>query len=146
MPWTKNYFPVSMKNLADELREKAIEIGNALVEENKMEEGMAIATAISRAKDWAANRGMDIENSDDSNSTDAKEHGKDRYVIPYENAQWAIKEEGNEEVEKIFEKKEDAVKEARKKAKQVNGILTIQKRTGKVQRRISYNPGKKVKV
>jgi uncharacterized protein YdaT len=41
-----------MKNLPDEVRNKAIEIANALLEERNMGEGIAIATATSRAKDW----------------------------------------------------------------------------------------------
>ncbi len=61
MPWTKTDYPVSMKNLPKEVRDKAIEIANALLEERKMDEGIAIATAISRAKDWAANRGKPAE-------------------------------------------------------------------------------------
>jgi len=55
MPWTKDNYPDSMKNLPSDIRGKAIEIANALLEERKMEEGIAIATAISRAKEWAAN-------------------------------------------------------------------------------------------
>lgn len=42
-----------MKNLPELVRLKAIEIANALLEENKMEEGLIIATAINRAKKWA---------------------------------------------------------------------------------------------
>ncbi len=61
MPWTKTDYPVSMKNLPKEVRDKAIEIANALLEERKMDEGIAIATAIIRAKDWAANRGKPKE-------------------------------------------------------------------------------------
>lgn len=84
MPWTKTDYPASMKNLPDEVREKAIEIGNALIEEGRMEEGIAIATAISRAKDWAANRGKETANeNEDSRTVDVKKHGEDRYVIPY---------------------------------------------------------------
>ena len=56
MPWTKDNYPDSMKNLPSHVREKAVEIANALLEERKMEEGIAIATAISRAKEWAAKR------------------------------------------------------------------------------------------
>jgi uncharacterized protein YdaT len=52
MPWTKDSYPVSMKNLPDKIRNKAIEIANALLEEKDMEEGIAIAIAISRAKAW----------------------------------------------------------------------------------------------
>ena len=52
MPWTNSDYPDAMKNLPTEVRKKSIEIANALLEETKMKEGIAIATAISRAKDW----------------------------------------------------------------------------------------------
>lgn len=146
MPWNKNNFPDSMKNLPVEVREKAIEIANALREERKMDEGIAIATAISRAKDWAANRGKETESkSSGSRSTDAKKHGEDRYVIPYHEHEWAIKNEGSERVEKVFNKKKEAVQQARKEARNANASLTIQKRDGKVQQRISYNPNRRAK-
>lgn len=145
MPWTPNYFPVAMKNLNVDVREKAIDIGNALMDED-MEEGIAIATAISRAKDWAANHGLSTNNHKKSHVTDVKQHGRDKYVIPYKGNMWALKEEGNEKVEKVFEKKDEAVKEGRKKAKDVNGTLTIQRRTGTIQHRISYNPHKSVRI
>lgn len=51
MPWNKHYYPDSMKNLDSTVRSKAIEIGNALLEEN-MEEKKAIPIAIKKAKDW----------------------------------------------------------------------------------------------
>lgn len=139
MPWTKTYYPNSMKNLPVEVRNKAIEIANALFEEGKMDEGILIATAISRAKDWAAEHGKKIEDSAKSKITDVKVHGKDRIVIPYEN-EWAIKVEGKENVEKVFHLKQEAIKQARKEAKEINGSLTIQRKTGKVEKRISYNP------
>jgi uncharacterized protein YdaT len=41
-----------MKNLAPEVRAKAIEIANALLEEGT-EEGKAIRIAIAKAKTWA---------------------------------------------------------------------------------------------
>ena len=146
MPWTNSDYPDAMKNLPDEVRKKSIEIANALLEETKMNEGIAIATAISRAKDWAANRGKQIKSkSNTSRSTDVKEHGADRYVIPYGKNQWAIKNEGAERVEKIFDHKKEAVTQARKEAKESNAALTIQKRTGRMQQRISYNPNKRAK-
>lgn len=52
MPWTLTYYPVSMKNLSPQLREKAIEIANALLAEG-MDEGKAIRVAIAKAKEWA---------------------------------------------------------------------------------------------
>jgi uncharacterized protein YdaT len=57
MPWTKTDYPNSMKNLPGAVRNKAIEIANALLEERHMDEGIAIATAISKAKEWAGEHG-----------------------------------------------------------------------------------------
>jgi uncharacterized protein YdaT len=146
MPWTKNNFPASMKNLPGAVREKAIEIANALLEETKMDDGIAIATAISRAKDWAVNHGIATKSRiPGSRSTDVKKHGEDRYVIPYHDHAWAIKNEGRERVEKVFDNKKDAVQQARKEARNANAALTIQKRDGRVQLRISYIPNKRAK-
>ena len=52
MPWNSGYFPTSMKRLPPLVREKAIEIANALLEEG-MDEGKAIRIAIAKAKAWA---------------------------------------------------------------------------------------------
>jgi uncharacterized protein YdaT len=53
MPWTKDRYPNSMKNLPIKVRNKAVEIANALYEEGNLDEGIMIATAIKRAKEWA---------------------------------------------------------------------------------------------
>ena len=146
MPWTKRDYPDSMKNLPKGVRDKAIEIGNALLEDKRMGEGIAIATAISRAKDWAANRGKKTENrSRVSRTTDVKSHGNDRYVIPYDEHKWAVRNEGSKRVEKVFDHKKDAVQQARKAARKSNASLTIQRRDGRVQQRISYNPNRRAK-
>mgnify|MGYP001545809031 CR=1 FL=1 len=52
MPWTSFRFASSMQHLPEPVREKAIEIANALLEE-EMEESKAIRTAIAKAKWWA---------------------------------------------------------------------------------------------
>lgn len=142
MPWTKNDYPVSMKNLPEQVRNKAVEIANALLTERHMEEGIAIATGISRAKDWAAEHGKKIDNPKKSKITDLKIHGQDRFVIPY-NKQWAIKVEGREEIEKVFHTKSEAIRQARAEAKEIKGSLTIQLRSGRIEKRISYNPNNK---
>ncbi|WP_281321891.1 DUF2188 domain-containing protein [Flavobacterium aestivum] len=142
MPWTKTDYPNSMKNLPAAVRNKAIEIANALLEERHMDDGIAIATAISRAKDWAAEHGLKTDNPEKSRITDVKIHGQDRYVIPYEN-EWAIKVEGKEKVERVFHTKQEAINQARQEAKKINGSLTIQLKTGRIEKRISYNPNNK---
>lgn len=55
LPWDENYYPGSMANLPFEIRVKAIEIANALLEEG-YDEGRAIRIAIAKAREWAANR------------------------------------------------------------------------------------------
>jgi uncharacterized protein YdaT len=57
MPWNEDYYPPAMANLPPAVRQKAIEIANALLAEGS-EEGFAIRVAIARAKDWARRRGM----------------------------------------------------------------------------------------
>jgi uncharacterized protein YdaT len=52
MPWDATRYPASMKNLPERVREKAIAIANALLEEG-MEEGKAIRIAIAKAREWA---------------------------------------------------------------------------------------------
>lgn len=54
MPWTKHDYPPSMKNLEPRIRNKAVEIANALLEED-YEEGRAIAIATAKAQEWDEN-------------------------------------------------------------------------------------------
>ena len=53
MPWTAKNFPRSMKNLPTRIRDKAIEIANALLAEGN-DEGKSIAIATAKAKEWAS--------------------------------------------------------------------------------------------
>ncbi len=55
MPWTRENYPDSMKNLDNKTRNKAIQIANALVDKEQMGEERAIPIAISKAKEWAEN-------------------------------------------------------------------------------------------
>jgi uncharacterized protein YdaT len=57
MPWNESYYPRSMEHLPPMVRSKAIEIANALLEEG-YDEGMAIRSAIAKAKEWAERRGL----------------------------------------------------------------------------------------
>lgn len=55
MPWNANYFPPAMTHLPPTVREKAIEIANALLTQG-YEEGRCIRIAIAQAKRWATAR------------------------------------------------------------------------------------------
>lgn len=50
MPWLKGDYPPSYKNLPLRLRNKAVEIANAIIEESG-DEGLAIATGLKRARE-----------------------------------------------------------------------------------------------
>lgn len=58
MPWSKHDYPPSMKNLEPRVRNKAVEIANALLEED-YDEGRAIAIATAKAEEWDANHPKD---------------------------------------------------------------------------------------
>jgi uncharacterized protein YdaT len=52
------YYPASTKNLPPVLREKAVEIANALLEEG-MEKGKAIRIAIAQTTEWARSHAVE---------------------------------------------------------------------------------------
>lgn len=52
MPWSKTNYPPLMKDLDPAVRQKAVEIANALVHEGHDEES-AIAEAMAKAEEWA---------------------------------------------------------------------------------------------
>jgi uncharacterized protein YdaT len=57
MPWTIEHFHAAMRNLDPEVRDKAIEIANALLRE-RHDEGFAIRVAIRRAAEWGRLHGL----------------------------------------------------------------------------------------
>ncbi len=60
MPWNSEYYPHAMSHLSELVREKAIEIANALLAEG-YDEGRAIRIGIAKAKEWAERRGVAVE-------------------------------------------------------------------------------------
>ncbi|KRD60996.1 hypothetical protein ASE40_05415 [Flavobacterium sp. Root935] len=54
MPWYNGDYPPSYKNQPTELREKAVEIANALLLDGA-EEGIAIATGLKQARELLKN-------------------------------------------------------------------------------------------
>jgi len=54
MPWYNGHYPPSYKNQSKEVREKAVEIANALLLDGA-EEGVAIATGLKQARELLKN-------------------------------------------------------------------------------------------
>lgn len=55
MLWTTDHYPASMRNLKPAVRDKAVEIANALLRRG-VEEDSAIRIATGQAKRWADRR------------------------------------------------------------------------------------------
>ncbi len=77
MPWTAERFPKSMQNLPAWVREKAIDIANALLAEG-MDEGKAIRIAIAKAKEWAR---RDLPSPDAALVPRARRIGRERWPL-----------------------------------------------------------------
>lgn len=118
MVWTKKDFPDSMKNLNEDVRNKAIEIANRLLEDD-YEEGRAISIAISQAKEWHENRGGSI-------SADVTHH-----LVPHKDG-WLLKSIKDED-SILFEKKEDAMDRIREISKNKAMKVMIHDSEGKFQ-------------
>jgi len=93
MPWNKRNYPASMKNLPSVVRNKAIEIANALLKDG-YEEGRAIAIAQDQAREWARNHG------------EAGHHER-VHVEPHDRG-WAVRSEDAQRAMKVYERKQEA--------------------------------------
>lgn len=52
MPWTGERYPAAMRRLPPRVRQKAVDIANALLAEG-CDDGKAIRIGIAKAKEWA---------------------------------------------------------------------------------------------
>jgi uncharacterized protein YdaT len=68
MPWYNGDYPPSYKNQPVKLRNKAVEIANALLEEGA-EEGIAIATGLKRAREFFKKEGRQESKSQDKSKS-----------------------------------------------------------------------------
>ncbi|NJM15189.1 MAG: DUF2188 domain-containing protein [Bacteroidales bacterium] len=132
MLYNKNNYPGAMKNLPREVRNKALDILNALVaEKNEMDIGHAVATSIKRAKQWAEK----IEGEDCFHL-----HGNKYYVTPYKDG-WAIRCDKSSSAAYAYHSKEKALLAAKHLARENHARLEIQKANGSLQESLSYYEG-----
>lgn len=122
MSWDRNDYPDSMKNLNKYVRDKAIDIANAMVEEG-YDEGNAIPIAIDQAKDWyedASNK----EKSDlkDKDLTDHHSDGDSGarlqdadVIVEYdsEKEKWRVISKGAIQADSYYNTKNEAIDRAR---------------------------------
>lgn len=113
MPWDKKDYPDSMKNLDPDVREKAIEIANALLRDN-YDEGRAIAIATAQARKAI--------NGDDAD--------RPTYEVKTRKDEWALMKSGGERAIFVEETKEKLLEKAKPYVNDHNGILEIYQENG----------------
>lgn len=113
MPWSKKDYPDSMKNLPDPVRNKAIEIANALLDDG-YEEGRSIAIAIDRAR--SAEGKSDAE--------------RPRYEAKHENDRWVLQKENGKRAILSEETKQALLDEAKPYVKKHEGVLMVYQENG----------------
>lgn len=159
MPWSKQDYPNSMKNLGERTRNKAIEIANALLEDG-YDDSRAIAIATSQAKQWAENRGYDGRSSSDSNSngssSDSTSNGRSssmsspkprgtshsdnssQHVVPHEKG-WAVQRDGANRPSYVFDTKSEALSKGAEIARNQKVNLVVHKQDGTIERHENYH-------
>jgi uncharacterized protein YdaT len=121
MPWSKNDYPASLKNLPTDVRNKAIEIANALLDEG-YDEGRAIAIATDRA-----------HKSEEGTDTDKTEY----HVKTHEDGWQLIKADSSRAI-MVENTKEDLLSKAKDYVNDHSGTLVIHKQDGSVDKEL-YN-------
>ncbi|MBM7705847.1 uncharacterized protein YdaT [Chryseomicrobium aureum] len=117
MPWTKTDYPDSMKNLDASVRNKAIEMANAMVDDG-MEEGRAISIATAKARDY-------VSGSDNSS--------RPHYVVKAHEDDWILMKQDGERAIKTATTKESLLQEAKTYVNDKDGILKVYKQDGSVE-------------
>ncbi|SIQ80743.1 Uncharacterized protein YdaT [Paenibacillus sp. RU4T] len=151
MPWAKNDYPPSMKNLDKRVRDKAVEIANALLKDG-YEEGRAIAIATSQAEKWAEEHpgGGHEGNAEDREGgrkdSDAKARsgqrgngsgGSIQHVVPHD-GEWMVKDAGADKGD-TYSTKAAAVEAARKSASDRGGSAIVHRADGTVETSHNYS-------
>ncbi|MFQ4134852.1 DUF2188 domain-containing protein [Nodosilinea sp. PGN35] len=135
MPWSYDDYPTSMKNLTAEVRRKAIDIANALLDDG-YGDGRAIAIATAQAEKWAKRRGKQIAKKNTGGTTGQavaaasdKDDSEPIHVFADpDDAGW-VATQGNKRVAQ-GSTKADVVDKARAKAKAQKTELCIHNQQG----------------
>ncbi|MGR3765572.1 DUF2188 domain-containing protein [Rossellomorea sp. NS-SX7] len=121
MPWSKHDYPASLKNLPEDVRNKAIEIANALLDEG-YDEGRAIAIATDQA-----------HKSEEGTYSD-----KTEYHVKTHEEGWQLIKKGSSRAIMVEETKEDLLSKAKDYVNDHRGTLVIHKQDGCVEKEL-YN-------
>ena len=141
MPFDRRNYPSSMKNLDKEVRDKAIDITNAMLKEG-YDEDNAIPIAISQAKDWANDasnaelkeiRKKDLKDHKKSDNKSARLQDADVEVsYNYDKEKWQVKSKKASQAEGYYDTKKEATDRAREIAEnRASKVITKTKEESK---------------
>ncbi|ARF15000.1 hypothetical protein [Sporosarcina ureae] len=108
MPWSKQDYPASLKNLNPKVRDKAIEIANALLREN-YEEDRAISIATAQAHEYV----------------EGKSEGRPHYEVKPREDEWIFRKSGSDHVMFKEDTKSTLLDKAKKYVTEHEGILSV---------------------
>lgn len=121
MPWDMNDYPASMKNMDELVRKKAIDIGNALLD-NGYSDDRAIPIAQQQAKEWYENASekekKEFEKENGPKKSDKHEKSSNPDLLDndvkvfYEDDEWKVQTVKAKRPDSTFDKKTDAVQRA----------------------------------
>lgn len=117
MPWSKNSYPDSMKNLEPHVREKAIEIANALLRDD-YNEGRAISIATAQAR-----KTIHEEDSDE----------RPMYKVIARESDWVLMKSDGERAIFAESTKKSLLEKVKLYVNEHNGILAIYQENGNLE-------------
>ncbi|WP_416143959.1 DUF2188 domain-containing protein [Planococcus koreensis] len=118
MPWDKNDYPDSFKNLNTDVRNKAIEIANALLRDG-YEEGRAIPIAMDQAR-------KNVEGGEEKIIFEIRAHDEG----------WQLKKKDSKKALLIEDTKEELMGEAKRYANKHHGELHIYTKDGSLEEKL----------
>lgn len=127
MPWTHQDYPDTFEHLTPEVRNKAVDIANELLEQ--YDEGRSIRIAMAQAKEWAENRDKRVWQGD-------VPEGRDLHVVPHDE-KWTVEAEHDDRAEEratdLLSSKDEAIDKAKKIASDNNSNVVIHNSDGQIE-------------
>ncbi|VDG96612.1 Uncharacterized protein conserved in bacteria [Lysinibacillus sphaericus] len=113
MPWTKDDYPDTFKNVGADVRNKAIEIGNALLREG-YEEGRAISIGLSQARE----------------TVEGKAEDRPHFEVRSRENEWVLKKKNASSVIYKEDTKSTLLDKAKPYVNEHDGVLTVYREDG----------------
>jgi uncharacterized protein YdaT len=130
MPWNKKNFPESYQSFNKPVRDKAIQIANAMLSDSKYSHAAIIPIAAAAAMEWARSRDIPVSANSES--------GPNYQVVPHRN-RWAVKAEHGRYPTAVYDTKTSAISRGLELAMRHLSQLVIYDSDGNLQEKRNYD-------